>query len=419
MALPNPFEWLRDHSSGPCTYASNDATRNRHGSPTILNQPSRHTAEVTLRAAVRSEWLYDLTLLVGTRVALFAVGLVALQLLPIGPRHLDLLPHLPALDMWAQWDAQHYVNIAVRGYDPPTAPESNIAFFPLYPLLIRVVLLALGRVDVQTGAFVGVVISNVALFGALLYLSGLVARDFSLSLARRTVLYVLVFPTTLFLSSVYAEPLFLVTAVASLYHARAGEWGRSGVAGALAALTRPFGVLLFIPMAVELYRQRARLRSWLALIGPPAGLAIFVGYLWWLFADPLAYLHAGTSWGRGLYAPWDVLLGYIHGPLQGFDWTYSSLDLISMIAMVGVLIVGIRRVPASYSSYTAAGLIFAMSTGVAWFSASRHALALFPVIIVLAVLGWRYRWFYWAWLAISIVVAAGFMVREALGYWVT
>jgi hypothetical protein len=112
-------------------------------------------------------------------------------------------------------------------------------------------------------------------------------------------------------------------------------------------------------------------------------------------------------------------MGYLHGPLQGFDWTYSWLDLISMIAMVAVLIAGLKLVPLSYSSYSAAGLIFAMSTGVAWFSASRHALALFPLIIVLALIGWRYRWFNFAWLAFSIALAIGFMVREAGGYWVT
>lgn len=374
---------------------------------------------MTLSQVVRREWLYDLALLIGTRLALFVVGLAAVALLPIGFRHLELVPNLPALDMWAQWDARHYVDIALRGYDPPAAPESNIAFFPLYPLLIRVVLVALGRVDEQTGALVGLVISNLALFGALLYLSALVARDFSLSVARRTVLYLLVFPTTLFLSSVYAESVFLAAAVASLYHARAGEWGRASVAGLLAALTRPFGVLLVVPIAVELYRQHGRLRHWLALIGPPLGLALFVGYLWWLFDDPLAYFHAGTTWGRGLHAPWDVLLGYIGGPLVAFDWPYSWLDLISMLAMVAILIVGIRRVPLSYSSYSAAGLVFAMSTGVAWFSASRHALALFPLIIVLALIGWRYRWFNWAWLAFSVFLAVAFMVREALGYWVT
>ncbi|HEY7024816.1 MAG TPA: mannosyltransferase family protein, partial [Candidatus Limnocylindrales bacterium] len=378
-----------------------------------------HTSRVAFSEVVRREWRYDLALLIGTRLVLFVVGLLALAIVPIGFRQIDLMPHLPALDMWAQWDAQHYVDIAVRGYDSPYAPESNIAFFPLYPLLIRVVLLALGRVDTQTGAFIGLVISNVALFGALLYLSALVARDFSLTIARRTVLYVLVFPTTLFLSSVYAEPVFLLAAVASLYHARAGQWGRSSVCGALAALTRPFGVLLLVPMAVELYRQHARLRSWLWLVGPPVGLALFVGYLWWLFGDPFAYFQAGTTWGRGLHAPWDVLLGYIKGPIVMFDWPYSWLDLISMIAMVAILIAGIRLVPPSYSSYSAAGLIFAMSTGVAWFSASRHALALFPLIIVLALIGWRYRWFNWAWLAFSIFIALAFMVREAVGYWVT
>jgi hypothetical protein len=112
-------------------------------------------------------------------------------------------------------------------------------------------------------------------------------------------------------------------------------------------------------------------------------------------------------------------LGYLRGPLQGFDWTYSWLDLISIAAMVVVLVAGLRLVPPSYSSYSASGLAFAMSTGVAWFSASRHALALFPLIVVLAVIGSRDRRLDWAWLAFSIVVAIGFMAREAVGYWVT
>jgi hypothetical protein len=373
---------------------------------------------VTLARAVRSEWLYDLVALLATRAALFAVGLVALALLPTGPRHLDLLAHLPALDMWAQWDAKHYIDIALRGYDPPGASESNIVFFPLYPLLIRVVVVAIGRADPETAALVGIVIANVALFVGLLYLSALVARDFSLSLARRTVLYVLVLPTTLFFSSAYAEPLFLATAVASFYHARTGEWGRSGVAGALAALTRPFGILLLFPIAVELYRQRARPVRWLAVLGPIAGFAIFNVYLWWQFNDPLAYIHAGAVWGRGLHMPWDVLVGYLRGPLQVFDWPYAWIDLIATVGAVALLIVGLRRVPVSYSTYSGIGLLFKMSTGIAWFSASRETLAMFPLIIVLALLGERNRWFNWAWLATSMFLAAALMAREAVGYWV-
>lgn len=381
---------------------------------------------MNLVASIRSEWRYDLGLLALSRAGLVTVGLLATALIPLGWRHLDLLPNLPVLDMWAQYDAQHYVDIAISGYEPPTASFSNIAFFPLYPLLIRIVTLPLGGPDPQTAALAGMVISNVALFVALLYLSALVARDLSLSIARRSVLYVLVFPTTLFLSSVYAESLFLATAVATLYHARTGEWYRAGAAGALAALTRPFGMLLVVPLAIELVRQRAPLRAWPALGGPPLGVAIFIGYLWWLFDDPLAYFHAGASWGRGFHAPWDVLLGYLgamsgqsSSPITLYDWTYAWIDVVSMIAMVIVLIAGARSVPWSYSGYAAAGLLFALSSGVAWFSASRHALALFPLIIVMAVFGGRNRAFNYAWLAISILLAAGFMIREAGGYWVT
>jgi diacylglycerol kinase len=85
--------------------------------------------------------------------------------------------------------------------------------------------------------------------------------------------------------------------------------------------------------------------------------------------------------------------------------------------MVTILIVGWRRVPLSYAAYTAAGLLFALSSGIAWFSASRHALALFPVIIILASFGER-RAFNWVWLALSIALAVGFMARVAVGYWV-
>ena len=381
---------------------------------------------MSLASAVRSEWRYDLALLALTRVGLIAVGLLATVLVPLGGRHLDLLPNLNWLDMWAQYDAQHYVNIAIGGYEPPTASFSNIAFFPLYPLLIRLVTLLVGGPSEQSAALAGVIISNVALFVALLYLSALVARDLSLSAARRSVLYVLVFPTTLFLSSVYAEPLFLATAAAALYHARAGEWYRAGAAGALAALTRPFGVLLAVPLLIELVRQRAPLRAWPSLAGPPLGLAAFIGYLWWLFDDPLAYFHAGASWGRGFHAAWDVLLGYLGAmssqsttPITLYDWRYAWIDLVAMLAMIVVLVAGVRRVPVSYSAYAASGLLFAMSTGVAWFSASRHALALFPLIIVMAVFGGRSRVFNYVWLAVSILLAAAFMFREAGGYWVT
>src|SRR3712207_5984770 len=67
-----------------------------------------------------SGWRLALVGLLATRAVLFGVGLVALVVLPLGFRHLALLPDFPALQMWAQWDSEHYVAIAVHGYESPT-----------------------------------------------------------------------------------------------------------------------------------------------------------------------------------------------------------------------------------------------------------------------------------------------------------
>lgn len=362
-------------------------------------------------------WQAILVGLIASRAALLLVGLIAPLVLHEPNRHLDLLPGFGALEMWAQWDAEHYVDIAVEGYSYDAGTYSNVPFFPLFPWLIRLVALPFGPLGQQTAALTGLLVANVALFIALLYLAALVARDISLSVAQRTILYVLVFPTTLFLSSVYAESLFLATAAGSLYHARKGEWYRAGLAGGLAALTRPYGFLLVVPLAIEMFRQRAPTRAWPSIALVPAGLAVYLGYLWLQFGDPLLYFKANQVWGRGFHLPWETLLAYLRGPLVGFDWPYSWLDLLSMLAMVTILAVAWRRVPLSYAAYTAVGLLFALSTGVAWFSASRHALALFPVIIMLAVLGER-RAIGWPWLILSTILALAFMARVAVGYWV-
>jgi hypothetical protein len=365
-----------------------------------------------------NSWRSAALLLVGTRLLLMIIGISGVALLGEGPRRLHLAPDFPWLEIWAQWDSEHYVRVATEGYSFEAGSLSNIPFFPLYPLLIRLVMLAVGRVDTQTGALAGFVIANAALFVALIYVAALVARDLSLSTARRTVLYLLVFPMTFFLSAVYAESLFLATGAASIYHARQGEWYRAGLAGGLAALTRPYGFLLLIPIGLEMLRQRPALRFVPSIALVPAGLATYLAYLWWQFGTPFVYFDANRQWSRGFHDPISTFLNYIRGPLQLYDWNYAWLDLVSMVAMVGLVIVGWRLIPRSYWAYAAVGVLFALTSGVAWFSASRHALALFPIIIILAVLGERSRVFGWAWLLLSALLAVGFMARFAAGYWV-
>src|SRR6266545_1646178 len=67
------------------------------------------------------------------------------------------------LSFWNQWDAQRYLSIAQYGYKTPF----DYAFFPLFPLLTRILTPPLG-----SGSYllVGMLISNGALLGTLFVL---------------------------------------------------------------------------------------------------------------------------------------------------------------------------------------------------------------------------------------------------------
>ena len=43
----------------------------------------------------------------------------------------------PFVNMWARWDSGWYLDIAEHGYSFVPGKQSNVAFFPLYPDLIR------------------------------------------------------------------------------------------------------------------------------------------------------------------------------------------------------------------------------------------------------------------------------------------
>jgi Mannosyltransferase (PIG-V) len=111
-----------------------------------------------------------------------------------------------AVDVWGRWDSGWYLQIAHHGY---ADPGETSAFFPAYPLLVRVVGWFLLGHDLLAGVLVSLAASAVA-FVLLWRLAGTLAGD---SAARRSLLYLAFFPTTLFLFAVYSESLYLMLSV--------------------------------------------------------------------------------------------------------------------------------------------------------------------------------------------------------------
>src|SRR5207248_7294904 len=116
----------------------------------------------------------------------------------------------------------------------------------------------------------------------------LVQSEFGAALANRTVWYFLIFPVSFYLTAAYAEPVFLAASVIAIYAARRDRWWLAGVAGAAAALSRPYGVLIGCPLALEYLRQRKdnvrdvmNVRT-LAVLLPAIALVSWMAYLYGL-----------------------------------------------------------------------------------------------------------------------------------------
>ena len=328
----------------------------------------------------------------------------------------------PLINMWSRWDAGWYLSIAQNGYSFAPGKQSNVAFFPLYPYLIRLVhyVIPLSR-DVGW-LLVAIIVSNSALIIALIYLYKLVRLDFDRSTSARAVLYLCLFPTTLFLSAVYSESLFLASVVGSFYYARVEKWFLAGCIAAAAALCRSPGVLIIIPLAFEYLSQKEfqwrRLRpDCLALLLAPLALAGHLAFLRWRFGDwnILSKEETIPGWDRHLTMPWNTLLHALPG-MNSFKGFHGAFEFFFTLALLGLAIFGYFRLRLSYSIYAAVSLLFITSWGELR-SAPRFGLVVFPIIIALGLLG-RNQAFSRAYVILSTILALISMVVFSQWGWV-
>ena len=178
---------------------------------------------------------------VTTRAASLFVGFAANVLFPPGRLRAFSLPFRRArfVEIFAAWDSGWYFDIAKRGYYWRADGQSSVAFFPLYPMLMRAVAWPFGGSD-RALWLAGIGVSCAAFCLALLALHRFTERQFGDSdTARRAVLYIAIFPFSLFFTRVYAESVFLLTGVLAVSRAYDGRWWRAGLWGALATLHGP------------------------------------------------------------------------------------------------------------------------------------------------------------------------------------
>ena len=333
---------------------------------------------------------------------------------------------------FVRWDSGYYADIARYGYSPG-GPER--AFFPLYPLLNRLI----SNYSGLSLYWSGLLVSLVCYLGACLILYRWVLLDYGPRLALHGVFLLCIFPMSFFFIAFYPTSLFLLLSLLSIYFARRGQFVVSGFAIALAGAARPTAILLSIPYIFEFWQQKNFLRiQWLkfglgALISP-LGL---LGYLLFLAhqasnANPISSyaLNLALNWQTYSAWPWKTLLDGIKSAVLGIgiqpDWFSRALvwhDLTYALFGLMVAMWALFHLRASSSGYLLASILFFYANhgpqGYAFWSMPRHVVVLFPLFLCLSILttriAVRLRWLLFI---ISVGLLGMFSAWFATGRWV-
>ncbi len=329
------------------------------------------------------------------------------------------------------YDGDWFIGIAKYGYTGIASalgqpvPYLSTAFFPLFPSLIRIFSYPLfGNYDAAA-----LLVNWASTLGFLIYLFKLVnleSQDHK-SDAFRTCLFVLVFPTAIFLALGYSEAVFLLCATASFYHARRSSWVWAGAWGALACLARPVGLVVFAAVGLEALQQSgwklSRLKPRMAALALiPAGFASYLIFLQVRFGDFLVFTKAEKEgWGRGFnlavlfQAPRRL---FTSGITSGaFAETLYLIGFVVLFAVLTVLVFKWYGLPLGILSLGClAAAIISSPSAHPLLSANRLVLVSFPAFMVLGRWG-RNRNFERVYLVAGTLGLALFTLLFIKGFW--
>jgi len=291
------------------------------------------------------------------------------------------------------WDASWYLRIIESGYQH--LPWESMRFFPLLPLLAKVVSPVLGsRVAL-------LLVVNLASLGAGILIERLARLETGdRGTASRSAWFLAFLPPAFVLVMGYAESLLILLGLGTFLALRRRRWGWAIVLGLLAGLCRPLGVLLVLPALIEAARDlrrarpRERIARALAVVAPGAGGLVYLGWSWIAHGDPMRPLRLQQEYDRrGGFENPVTRLGEAAQQLAGGADLGSGLHFPWAIGFLVLLVVCFRRWPASYGAYAAAVLLVALSAG-NLDSLERYGLSAFPLVLALAGIvraGWLER----------------------------
>ncbi|RAJ61181.1 dolichyl-phosphate-mannose-protein mannosyltransferase [Streptomyces sp. PsTaAH-130] len=301
------------------------------------------------------------------------------------------------------WDSRWYLHIAAQGYGhkmwitPQGAVQTDWAFFPLYPALIRALTTVLPLTPGQAALLISWLAAGVAAYGVYAIGHLLHGRGVATALVGLWA----VMPHAVELTIAYTESLFAALAIWSLYCVLKGRWLWAGALAAFAGLARPSGFAVAGAVALaavyEAWRGRGRVswRLWAGAVLAPLG---FLGYVLWvgtqvgnLFGG---YFKVQSAWDSrfdfGVGAARFVKALLLHG--GGVVYTVALLVVATGVLLFALLC--LDRPPLVLVVFSGVLILLVLGGSGSFSSKPRFLLPAFPLLIPMAralVRTWRVR----------------------------
>ncbi len=304
------------------------------------------------------------------------------------------------------WDSGHYLGISQNGY----TEKYQYAFFPLYPLLIKIV-----------SYFIGSYLSSALVISLLSTICGLVIffailKEEFKNTSKKILLSLLFFPTSFYLLIPYTEGLFFLLTMVFFYFLKRNLF-ISCIACGLGIVTRVTGFALLAVLIYELVKERSRAKI-LYITVTLVPFSIYLLYLLLETGSPLSFLEAQTHWQRNLSLPF---IGFWNTLIKIFTPSFDKIDLNNIFNLlfavfgIGIALRGLRFLRLKYSIYSIVSLMLPLLTGNLT-SIPRFLVIIFPVFILIG----RLKWFYWLlYIICSTLLLIYFSFTFINGKWVS
>ena len=302
----------------------------------------------------------------------------------------------PFWDTFARYDTGYFEGIAWGGYTPAAGGRSNIAYFPVYPMLIRF----FGRMFERHHAIfyiAGIAIAWACFVLAMVALYYLARLDLRRHQAQRAVLLTMVFPFAFFFGVAYSESTYLLFAVLTFYCFRTRHWLIGGLCGAVATATRVPGIMMMPALAwiAWQYAEPTRRDRGVAAAGLALAASGFAAFCWFIYSltgNPFEWAATLQRWGY--YpggSPWMAPITLVRQlvthpylylttqPMALYDTLYGVTGILFAAAVPFVW----RRFGTGYALFILLNLWLPLSSGV-FEGMGRYCSVLFPAFIWLA-----------------------------------